>query len=133
MPGLACDALEAGLDGPSIRRLASVINPSGWETDQILPKFMAEAGLKQISRAEASMRIARDLARRILLQKLDPLNFTQDFEPLWIDADYPEGLQEAGCLDDQKAIAEYVGQTEAELREYVHGVLCALAAEQDPS
>jgi len=44
MPALTWDALEAGLDGPSIRRLAALINPSGWETDQIVPSFMAEAG-----------------------------------------------------------------------------------------
>jgi hypothetical protein len=128
MPNLACDALDAGLDGPWIRRLASLINPSGWETDQILPKFMVETGLCQLTRAEASLRLARDLAARILSQDLDPLSFAGDFLKLWIDADYMDVLQEAGCLDDQIAIAESLGQTEDELRDYARGVLTALAS-----
>lgn len=50
MPPLAWDALEAGLDGPAIRRLAALVLPSGWETDELTPAFMAEAGLRSISR-----------------------------------------------------------------------------------
>ena len=128
MPSLACDALEAGLDGPSIRRLAALINPSGWETDQILPKFMAEAGLQNVSPSEACVRLARHLAVRILSEGLDPLNFTCDFESLWSNADYPRELEEAGCLQDQ---ADYGGQTESEFREYARSVLSALAFDTD--
>lgn len=128
LPNLACDALEAGLDGPWIRRLASLINPSGWETDQILPKFMAETGLCQLTRAEASLRVARDLATRILSQDLDPLSFAGDFLRLWIDADYMDVLQKAGCLDDRIAIADALGQTEDELRDYARNVLTELTS-----
>ena len=118
MPTLAWDALEAGLDGPSIRRLAALTNPSGWETDQILPSFMAEAGLKHITRQEASLRLAKHLARRILSEGFDPLDHTQDFELLWIDADYAAEIQEVGLLEDEKYVSEYVGNTEAQFREY---------------
>ncbi|MGA9668116.1 MAG: hypothetical protein WBQ94_02855 [Terracidiphilus sp.] len=128
MPALAWDALEAGLDGRSIRRLAALIQPSGWETDQILAAFMAEAGMKSISPSEASIRVARQLARRILSEKLDPLAYSRDFELLWIKADYPTAIQEVGSLDDQKAVAEYIGQSEAELRDYARSVLSALVA-----
>jgi hypothetical protein len=131
MPPLAWDALEAGLDGPSIRRLAALVNPSGWETDQIIPAFMEEAGLKSISSEEACVRIARDLARRILSEGLDPLAYTRYFERLWIDADYPRAIQDVGMLDDAKATAEYVGQSETELHEYARGVLAALIATED--
>jgi hypothetical protein len=126
MPGLAWDALEAGLDGPSIRRLAALTTPSGWETDQIVPSFMAEAGLKPITTREASIRLARQLAHRILSEELDPLNHTRDFELLWIEADHPSEIQDAGLLDDEKYVAQYVGQTEAQFREYVRGVLIDL-------
>ena len=50
MRALAWDALEAGLDGKSIRRLAAMDHPSGWEADRILPSFMAEARIEGISR-----------------------------------------------------------------------------------
>jgi hypothetical protein len=128
MPALAWDALEAGLDGPSIRRLAALISPSGWEADRIIPAFMAESGLKSISPQEAAIRVARQLARRILLEELDPLSYSRDFEALYIRADYPKAIQEVGSLDDQKAVAVHMGQSEAELREYARGVLRSLAA-----
>lgn len=128
MPALACDVLEAGLDGLAIRRVASLIQPSGWETDQILPKFMAEAGLRSITRREASIRLAGHLARRILANGLDPVQHTRDFELLWIEADYPVEIQEAGCLDDERYLAETGGQSVAEFREYARGVLEALAS-----
>lgn len=133
MPTLAWNALEAGLDGPSIRRLAALINPSGWETDQITPAFTAEAGMKSISRQEASLRVAMQLARRILREELDPLAYSRDFEALWIRADYATAIQEVGALDDQKAVAEYMGQSEAELREYARSVLLALVATGEPN
>jgi hypothetical protein len=130
MPNLACDALEAGLEGPTIRRLAGLINPSGWETDQILPRFMEEAGLACITPEIASVRLARELARRLLAEGLDPLRFTGHFEGLWRDGGYPQILQDAGSLDDQMAITDQTGQSESELREYAHGILSALASEQ---
>jgi len=132
MPALAWDALEAGLDGPTIRRLAALINPSGWETDQIIPAFMAEADMKSISSQDAAIRVARHLAQRILSEELDPLAYSRYFEALWIRADYPTAIQEVGSLDDQKAVAEYIGQSEAELREYARSVLLALAATSEP-
>src|SRR5215472_17176988 len=80
MPSLAWDVLEAGLDGPAIRRLAALNHPSGWEADRIIPNFMEEAGLKIITRREASIRYARHLARRILADGSDPVEHTKDFE-----------------------------------------------------
>lgn len=132
MPALAWDALEAGLDGRAIRRVAALIHPSGWETDQLLPKFMAETGMVNLPPQEASLRVARQIARRILDEGLDPLEHTRDFELLYIRADYPKVLQDAGVLDDQKYVAEYMGQTEAEFREYARGVLVALVNEAEP-
>jgi hypothetical protein len=103
MPSLAWDALEAGFDGPFIRRLAALDHPSGWETDQIASAFMAEAGLKRISIQDASIRIARQLANQILTEGLDPLAYTRYFELLWTRAEYPREIQDVGCLDDARS------------------------------
>jgi hypothetical protein len=124
MPALAWDALEAGVDGKSIRRLAALNNPSGWEADQVLPRFMVEAGMKSISLEEASTRVARQLAGRILAEGLDPLAYSRDFELLWIGSDYSTDIQEVGWLDDQKAI----GEPEADLRQDARNLLTALIA-----
>jgi hypothetical protein len=128
MPAIAWDALEAGHDGPSIRRLAALVRPSGWETDQLIPSFLTEAGMKIISREEAAIRVARQLACQILSENLDPLAYSRDFKLLWIQADYPVAIQDVGALNDQKAVAEYMGQSEAELREYARTALSALVA-----
>jgi hypothetical protein len=135
MPSIAWDALEAGLDGPSIRRLAALNNPSGWEADQILPGFMAEAGLERISPEEASVRLARQLASKIILEGLDPLDYSRDFERLWIQAGYPKAIQDAGALDDQKYLveSESVRQSAAELREHARSIMAALAGKSAPN
>lgn len=128
MPAVAWDALEAGLDGPVIRRLAALNEPSGWEVDQIVPAFMAEAGLKSLSVEEASVRVARQLARRIISEGLDPLDYLGHFEGLWIRAQYPREITEAGCLDDDRA---WMGKTDAEFREYARETLLNLLANTD--
>jgi hypothetical protein len=129
MPALAWDALEAGHDGPSIRRVAALVNPSGWEIDQLMPKFMAEAGLQVIPLQEASIRLAKHLATRILSEGLDPLKFSRDFETLCIRSDYAKAIQDVGVLDDQMFIT---GQTEAEFREYARNVLRELTCDDLP-
>jgi hypothetical protein len=88
---------------------------------------MAEAGMKRIPIGEASIRIARQLAIRILSERLDPLEYTRDFELLWIRAEYSKEIQEAGCLDDAKA-----RMPDADLRKEAHDVLTALAAGAEP-
>jgi hypothetical protein len=88
---------------------------------------MAEAGMKRISIREASIRIARQVAIRILSEELDPLEHTRDFELLCIRAEYPAEIQEAGCLEDAKA-----WMTDADLRDYARSVLLALAAKGEP-
>ena len=93
MPPLAWTHWKLGLDGPSIRRLAALINPSGWESDQIILAFMAEADMKSISTQEAAIRLARHLAHRILSEGLDPLAYSRDFEVIWIRANYPTAIQ----------------------------------------
>ena len=129
LPSVAWDALEAGLDGPSVRRLAALVNPSGWETDQIMPAFMAEAGLKVISRHEAAVRLAQHLARRVLSEGLDPVDHSRDFELLWIESDYSRSIQEVGTLDDEKYL---FGAKESEFREYAREALVNLLATSEP-
>jgi hypothetical protein len=133
MPALAADALEAGVDGRRIRRMAALSSTSGWETDQVLPAFMVEAGLRTISISEAALRVARHIARRILNEGLDPLAFTRDFEAIWIRSDYCREIQEAGTLDDDKAVAQYMGRSEDDVREQARQVMLALVASDSGS
>jgi hypothetical protein len=100
-PGLAIEALEAGVDGPVTRRTAGLIRPSGFETDSIRAAFMAEAGLKEIDPNRAAARLAQDLARDVLRGGKDPLLFTRAFERIWIASDYSANVQDLGTMDDE--------------------------------
>jgi hypothetical protein len=127
MPALAADALEAGLDGPAIRRMAALEKPSGWETDQILPRFMAEAGLHKIAPRDGAIRIARNLARCIVRENLDPLPHLGKFYSLYWQSDYPKELSAVGNLDDEQITFAYIGQSEAEFLKHVWATIRAFA------
>lgn len=97
-PLLAMDALEDGIDGPATRRTAILLKRSGWEVDPLLNPLRAERGLCEISVEIASVRLAQDLAREILREGKDPLQFTRTFERFWINADYPRVIQDLGTM-----------------------------------
>jgi len=119
MVDLACEAIEAGHHGPSVLRMAALIQPSGWEVDQLIPGFMVDARLEAISTSEACVRLAYQLASDILDSAADPLLHVKRFERLWIDADYPSSIQELGTLDDEVSMQEYMGETEEQIRKMV--------------
>ena len=118
-PMLAMDALEADLDGQTIRRLSGLTRPSGYTTDLLRERFMAEAGLVTISKDTACARLAQELARGAIRSGADPLQFTKDLKQLWIAADYPSALQDIGGLDEEVYVSEYMGHTLSETREMV--------------
>jgi hypothetical protein len=101
LPGVAIEALEAGIDGPVTRRTAGLVGLTGYEADRVRDLFMAEAGLEKIERRVAAARLAQDLAREVLRGGKDPLQFTRGFERLWIAADYPSELGFLGNMDDE--------------------------------
>jgi hypothetical protein len=123
MPTIAWDALEAGLDGRAIRRLAALEHPTYFEGMEILPRVMQELKLSQITREDAVLRIARRIAKEILISNDDPLQHLRDFESLWIRADYPHEISALGTLYDDVWIAQSTGQSEKQIREWVTATL----------
>jgi hypothetical protein len=99
-PALAIDALEAGLDGPVIRRLAGLIQPTGYEVDLYVERFMTEAGLAHVPTETAAFRLAQEIARDTLRTNADPLRVTRELERLWIATDYAHSISQLGTLDD---------------------------------
>lgn len=105
MPKIAWDALDAGLDGKYIRRLAALDSPTYFQVMEVLPQAMQEMGLIKPSRGEAALRLAKARAKQILDSSDDPLKHTRDFEQLWIDAGHSKELMPVGTLDDEVWIA----------------------------
>jgi hypothetical protein len=66
VPAMAVEALVAGLDSPSLRRLAGFAASSTQDYRAILFAAAGELGLTIPSYAEASMTVARDIARRVI-------------------------------------------------------------------
>ena len=129
MPRLAWDALEAGLDGPAIRRLAALDSPTFFEVRAVLPHAMKEMGLAEMKETDAAVRLARVRAREILHSETDPLKHLRDFEYLWISADYCKELAECGCLDDEVYVARCAGQSDAEISVWVKERIQRLASD----
>jgi hypothetical protein len=124
IPRVAWDALEAGLDGPAIRRLASLLSPTYFEVRDVLPEAMKEMGLAALSPLEAGIRLAEKSAKELLqLDDKDLLSRGKTFKRLYIDLDYPRELQTIGFLDDEIYISQSMGSKESETAEMVRGLL----------
>src|SRR5215813_633299 len=79
MPWMACDALEYGLDGPAIRRLASYESPTFFEVQEILPAALKEMNLNAMKKAEAALVLGKQRAIEILNSGTDPIRNLQAF------------------------------------------------------
>jgi len=119
MPSLAWDALEAGLDGPAIPRLAALEFPTFFQVQEILPQAMEEMRLTKLERRELLLQLAKLRAREILTTNADPFKHLRDFEHLWIGADYCRELRDYGNLDDDVYVARCKGQDEQEIRAWL--------------
>jgi hypothetical protein len=131
MPNVAWDALEAGLDGPGIRRLAVLDSPTYFEVVEVLPRAMKEMGLVKLTPGAAAVRLAKGRANEILARGEDPLKHTRDFEHLWINAGYPRELRSVGNLDDEVYIANGV-QSDDQIRKWVTERLRELILSEEP-
>jgi hypothetical protein len=119
MPKLAWDALEAGLDGPAIRRLAALEFPTFFETRDLLPRVMEEMHLMKLGAGEAAPRLAKMRAQEVLRSNADVLQHVGDFQYFWVQADYCYELRAYGSLGEEAYVARYMGQTEMEIRTWV--------------
>ena len=127
MPRFAWDALEAGLDGPAIRRLAALEFPTVFQVREVLPQVMIEMHLAKLGESEAALQLAKLRAQEILRSNLDPLKHLRDFEQLWILAHHCRELQEYGNLDDEVHVARCMSQPEPEIRAWLMEKLKKLA------
>jgi hypothetical protein len=128
MPKLAWDALEAGLDGPSTRRLAALNFPTFFQIREILPNLLREWSMTKLSPEDAALRLAKLRARQILQSNEDPLEQNYDFWNLWMESGYCRALHDFGPLADDVHVARECGRTDDEIRTLLLEKLKALAA-----
>jgi hypothetical protein len=128
MPKLAWEALEAGLDGPALRRIAALEFPTFFQIQEVLPKAIEEMHLAKLDKTGAALQLAKLRAREILATNLDPFKHLRDLEQWWIEADYCRELQDYGNLDDEVYVARQMGQSEQEICTWLMERLRKLAA-----
>jgi len=101
LPDVACDALELGLDGPAIRRLASLQKPSYFGVGDLFEKALQEMGIEQWSKRDAAVFLAKEIGRDVLAGKKEPLAGADEIWELCVAADYPKELAIFGGLDQE--------------------------------
>lgn len=126
MPRIAWDALEAGLDGPGIRRLAALEKPTFFEVNDVLAPAMSEMGLRTLTTGQAALRIAKRRVSEILTRGEDPIAHLKELQALWIRAGYPREIRSAGQLYDRVFGGWYGGQSDEEIRKSVTQALAEL-------
>jgi len=117
-PKLALDALEAGADGPGIRRLAAFDSPTYFEVRDILPRAIKEMALAEITPGVAALRIAKNHAKEILRRGDDPLKHVHDFQDLWFESGEISELNDLYTMDDEINVG-FAGQSDDEIRAWI--------------
>jgi hypothetical protein len=123
MPQIAWDALEAGLDGPATRRLAALEHPTYFEVAEVLPRVKQELGLTEVTVGQAALRVAKQIAQEILDKGDDPLRHVQTFWSLWVRSGYAKDIKTLGTLHDHVWIAQSMGRSDEQIRDWVGSIL----------
>jgi hypothetical protein len=84
-PGIAADLLEAGLDTPSVRRLAGEMNVRCQaDVQDLVVKMLNELGVKvPSSEAEARLFSTQQIAREVVAGMRNPWKAASEVERLW--------------------------------------------------
>ena len=72
LPDVAASAIEAGYDSPSLRTLAGLIPADAGVAKMLFCQALAELRLDPISKREAVVCLARETAKEILSETVDP-------------------------------------------------------------
>lgn len=108
MPGFAADALEAGHDGPALRRLAGLINPTSWDVGDLFRQALLEIGnVKILSKDQALMFLSRTIAADIVEGRIDPVLGAEILAGYAMQAGYPDFLVEFFTLADMPRWGEH--------------------------
>jgi hypothetical protein len=108
MPGFAADALEAGFDGPALRRLAGLVKPSSSDVGGLFDRAIDEIGTVEIrSKEQAIFKLARILAKTIVDGQVDPILGARGLASYALQAGYPDGLAQFDQLADEPLWGDY--------------------------
>ena len=77
MPGVALRALESGYHGPALLELARMSSPTVLNAGNLFERALGEAGRPSLPKEEAGLRVARNVARKIISGEVHPYEGAQ--------------------------------------------------------
>ncbi len=93
MPGIALRALGAGYRGPALLELARMSNPTVANVGDLFEHALGEMGRPPLPKDEAGLRVARNIARKIVSGKVRPYEGAQlIWTKVWNRCGRPERL-----------------------------------------
>ena len=128
MPAFAADALEAGYDGPALRKLAGLIKPTSVDIGDLFKQSLTEIGTVTIhNREEAALLLARTTARNIVNGQMDPIAGCNVLAGLAHALDYPPYLNRFYELADLPQWGEYAPPRAQLIKEIIEEARVLLA------
>ncbi|HEX2295401.1 MAG TPA: hypothetical protein VHN37_08845 [Actinomycetota bacterium] len=73
LPAAAAEALAAGADTPSLRRLAGATTSNAFELEELLGRALGELGIHAVTRERALTAVARHRAQQIVDGEIGPV------------------------------------------------------------
>ena len=127
VPEFAADALEAGFDGPALRRLAGLIRPTSVDIYPWIDTALKEIGeVEPLAREAALIEVGREVARRMVNGSLAPSEGCRILAVYAMRANYPAELTGFFQIADEPLWGEYSRTQEerdnailAEAREFI--------------
>jgi hypothetical protein len=108
MPAFAADALEAGFDGPSLRRLAGLLKPTSGEIGTLFREALLEIGSVKIqTEDQAVLALSRATATGIVEGRMDPIQGAEVLARYAGKLGYPPFLAEFLELSEMPSWGDY--------------------------
>ena len=93
LPGIAITALESGLDGTALRETAGLFRPTIRDAGTIFKRALEEMGCKPITKLQAGVYWAKEIAGQIVTGEIDPYEGAcRIWSDVWQECDRPEQL-----------------------------------------
>lgn len=108
MPSFAADALEAGFDGPSLRRLAGLLKPTAGDVGDLFESALREIGtIKVQSHEQAIVLLSRQTAMDIVEGRIEPVHGADILARYSIILEHPDFLVQFLQLSEMPHWGDY--------------------------